>query len=241
MTTHPTADQGLGLCAVCPVRMTCPAAAHGRTTCPVTGSLPPPAPPEQVPSEAAAMESVPGDPDDGDGQGSITELASRGLEKTISAVLGLGWTDLLAALIERTNGRDADGNAIDWSRLQIARNTLGIGIAVLVPLGGTSAAGWVARWLEASATQYGIAGLFAPAGAVLTVALVLFVGRIVPGPIGDLCAAGWWLASATVRAVRWFLRSRLGWLLTRPTIWALVVGVLIVSWRGLVYLLTGAS
>jgi hypothetical protein len=236
MTTHSSAGEGLGLCAVCPVRLTCPAAAHGRTTCPVTGSLPPPAPPDHAPADGGP--TVESTPEDGSG---FADAASRGLEKAISAVLGLGWTDLLAVLIERTNGRDADGNAIDWSRLQLSRNLLSIGIAALVPLGGTPAASWVARWLETSFTTHGINGLFAPAGAALMAAGVLLLGRFLPGLVGDLCGAGWGVATTAVRATRWVLRSRLGWLLSRPAIWAAIAGVLIVSWRGLVYVLTGAS
>jgi hypothetical protein len=240
MTTNSTAGEGLGLCAVCPVRQTCPAAIPGRTLCPVTGSLPPSTPPDQAPVDVGlAMESVStGSTDDGAG---FAEAASRGLERALGAVLGLGWTDLLAMLIERNNRRDADGNEIDWARLQLGRNLLCIAIAVLVPIhDGTSAAGWVARWL-ASFTTLGIHGLFAPAGAALAVAGAFFVGRFLPGAVGDLCGVGWWLTSGTARAVRWFLRSRLGWLLSRPAIWAVIGGVLIVSWRGLVYLLTGAS
>jgi hypothetical protein len=236
MTTNSTAGEGLGLCAVCPVRLTCPAATPGRTRCPVTSStLPPPAPPDNAPAVGVAVESEPENSRTG-----FAEAASRGLERAVSTVLDLGWTDLLAALIERTNQRDADGNEIDWTRVQLGRNLLSIGVATLVPIGGTPAAVWVARWLE-TFTTHGISGLFAPAGAALAVALVLFIGRVVPGLIGDICGAGWWLASTTVRIARWVLRSRLGWLLSRPAIWAVIGGVLIVSWRGLVYVLTGAS
>lgn len=239
MATNSATGEGLGLCAVCPVRQTCPAAIPGRTTCPVTGSLPPPTPPDHAPADVGlAMESV--STDDGGGTG-FAEAASRGLERALGAVLGLGWTDLLAMLIERNNRHDADGNEIDWARLQLGRNLLCLAIAVLVPIhDGTSAAGWFARWLE-TFPAHGIAGLFAPAGAVLAVAAVLFIGRLLPGLVGDLCGVGWWLTSAITRAVRWFLRSHLGWLLSRPAIWAAIGGALIVSWRGLVYLLTGAS
>lgn len=236
VSPEPSDGEGLGLCAVCPVRLTCPAAIPGRSVCPVTGSsLPPPPPPDHTPADVTTtLESIPA------GGSGFAEAASSGLEKAISVVLGLGWTDLLAVLLERT-GRDADGNAIDWSRLQLSRNLLGIGIAAFVPLGGTPAVGWVARWLETSFTTHGINGLFAPVGVALVAAGALFLGRFLPGLIGDACGAGWWLASTAVRAARWVLRSRLGWLLSRPAIWAVIGGVLIVSWRGLVYVLAGAS
>ncbi|MFD3884005.1 hypothetical protein [Streptomyces microflavus] len=211
-----------GCCSGCPVRTGCGVANDTVDTCAVTGHQPPPPPPPTDPAPTGW---------------DATEAASRGVESAISGLFGFGWADLAALVIERTNPFDADGNPVDWGRLQIKRNLLCIGLATLVPIDGTTPARWVANALNTGGVAYAV---FAPAGAVLCVAGSLWLGSCAGGLLGDLCRLCLSAATAVSRALWKFARSGLGWILTRPAIWAAVCGVLIVSWDAIVHTLTGA-
>lgn len=164
------------------------------------------------------------------------EAADHGMEEAVAGLMRSGWSDVAEAAIERaqaTHGTDPT----EWSRLQIGRNLLSAALATLVPVDGTTAAGWVARSISTH-------GITAPpstaAGAALAVGGAIWLGRHAPGPLGALCGIGWSLLSAAVMRLWRFVRSPRGWILTRPLIWATASGVLIVSGRVIVHTLTGA-
>ncbi|MFI1259059.1 hypothetical protein ACH4U6_35625 [Streptomyces netropsis] len=224
----PAGTGGPGCCTTCPLRPTCPVASDDSPACAVTGSTPPPPPPSHLPDAAPAagvLERV-----------DYTEIVSRGAEAAISGMFGFGWTDLLATAIERTNKWDADGNPVDWGRLQLKRNFLCLAVATLVPLGDHTAAVWVARTI----TTYGFTAPLVPAGMALGVGGSVFLGQYAPGLLGWVCHFGWSAGSALVSGALKFLRSRLGWIVTRPAIWAAIGGLLIVTGRPIVRILTGA-
>jgi hypothetical protein len=221
-TQDPMAGGNGGCCPGCPVRSGCQLADDGADRCAVTGHQPPPPPPPTDPAP---------------GGWDMTEVASRGAESAVSGLFGFGWTDLAALVIERTNRFDADGNPVDWGRLQIKRNLLCIGLVTLVPVDSTTPARWVANALSTGGVTYAV---FAPAGAVLCAAGTLWLGSFARGVLGDLCRLCRSLVAAVARALWKFARSGLGWVLTRPAIWAAVCGVLIVSWDAIVHTLTGA-
>ncbi|MFF0754572.1 hypothetical protein [Streptomyces sp. NPDC004267] len=227
-STAPGANAG-GCCAACPIASGCALYNDAYRTCPVTGSAPPP-PPPGIPAQAAAEPTAAGGVD-------WTNVAGRGVEAVASAAFGFGWLDIATGLIERFNREDSEGNPVDWGRLQLKRNGLCILVATLVPLGDHTAAQWVAHALHGFTLADPI---FAPAGAVLGTVLPVFFGRYVPGPLGGICRAAWGLVSLTARATWKFLTSSLGWIVIRPAIWASVCGLLIVSGRFLIRILTGA-
>ncbi|MCX4682326.1 hypothetical protein OG413_44905 [Streptomyces sp. NBC_01433] len=217
----PAAD---GCCAGCPLSDTCSLADPVLARCAVTGAVPPPEPPHDPPSVTAGTDL------------DLTEVVSRGVEKAVGAAFGLGWTDLLAAVIERTNSVDSEGNPVDWGRLQLPRNLLCLAVANIVPIQGAPAS----RWAADAFTGYGLAALLIPTGAVLTVAGAVCIGTLVGGPIGLLCSAALTVAKGAGQLTWRLICSRLGWIITRPLIWAGVSGLLIITWRALVRLLTGA-
>ncbi|MFZ3491655.1 hypothetical protein ACODT5_00180 [Streptomyces sp. 5.8] len=212
-----------GCCMGCLLSNTCPLAHPSLTRCAVTGTVPPPELPDHLPTPA-------------DTGLDLTEVLSRGVEKFAGAAFGLGWTDLLAAIIERTHNTDADGNDVDWSRLQIARNLLCLAVANLVPIHGAPASHWVA----AAATVRGPAAPLVTAGVVLGAIGAIGIGTAVRGPVGTVCRAAITTVKTAGRLAWLFARSRLGWIITRPVIWALISGAAILTWRAFVHLLTGA-
>lgn len=213
-----------GCCLGCPISDTCTLADPKLTRCAVTGALPPPEPPHHTPATTAGSDL------------DITEVVSRGVEKAVGAAFGLGWTDLLAAVIERTHSTDAEGNEVDWSRLQLGRNLLCLAVANVVPIDGTPASRWVADAFAA----HGPAAPLVSAGTVLGFVGAACIGTIVGGSIGLLCHAAMTAAKSAGRLAWRFLCSRLGWIITRPVIWAGVSGLVILTWRALVHLLAGA-
>ncbi|MFE9679134.1 hypothetical protein ACFYO5_34310 [Streptomyces sp. NPDC006259] len=213
-----------GCCPGCPLSDTCTLADLGLTRCAVTGTAPPPEPPDHTPTAAA------------DSGLDITEVVSRGVEKAVGAAFGLGWTDLLAAVIERTHSTDSEGNEVDWSRLQLGRNLLCLAVANVVPIHGAPAA----RWVADAFTADGPGAPLISAGAVLGFAGAVGIGTIVGGAIGLLCRAALTAAKSAGRLTWRLVRSRLGWIITRPVIWAGVSGLAIFTWRALVHLLAGA-
>ncbi|MFF9076299.1 hypothetical protein ACF1A9_29005 [Streptomyces sp. NPDC014872] len=213
-----------GCCPGCPLSDTCTLADPGLTRCAVTGTVPPPELPDHTPTAAA-------------GSGlDITEVVSRGVEKAVGAAFGLGWTDLLAAVIERTHSTDSEGNEVDWSRLQLGRNLLCLAVANVVPIHGAPAS----RWVADAFTAHGPAAPLVSAGAVLGFAGAVCIGTIVGGAVGLLCRAALTAAKSAGRLAWRFACSRLGWIITRPVIWAGVSGLAILTWRALVHLLAGA-
>ncbi|MFJ6438243.1 hypothetical protein [Streptomyces sp. NPDC091416] len=211
-------------CTGCPLTDTCARADPALTECAVTGAAPPPAPPPYIPDPLARRDL------------DLTEVVSRGVETAVGAAFGLGWTDLLAAVIERTNATDSSGNEVDWGRLQLGRNLLCLAAVNLVPLHGAPAA----RWAAEAITAHGLAAPLGPVGAALCVAGAVFVGARINHPLGLLCRAALSAATATGRLNWRFTRSRLGWILTRPVIWTGISGLVIVTWRAVVHLLAGA-
>ncbi|MBQ0975975.1 hypothetical protein KBZ00_33445 [Streptomyces sp. RK31] len=211
-------------CTGCPIRDTCVRADPTLTECAVTGSAPPPALPSHAPFPAPGSEL------------DITEVVSRGVEKAVGAAFGFGWTDLLAAVIERTNATDSSGNEVDWSRLQLGRNLLCLAVVNLVPLHGAPAS----RWAADAFTAHGLEAPLVSAGAVLGAAGAVVIGAGINHPLGLLCRAALSVATTTGRLTWRLVRSRLGWIITRPVIWAGVSGLVIVTWRAVVHLLAGA-
>jgi len=164
------------------------------------------------------------------------EAADHGMEEAVAGLMRSGWSDVAEAAIERAQAAHGT-DPTDWSRLQIGRNLLSAALATLVPVDGTTAAGWVARTIS----THGItAPVYGPAGAAVCAVGSLWLGRHVPGLLGALCGVGWSLLSAAVTRLWRFVRSPRGWILTRPLIWAAASGVLIVSGRVIVHTLTGA-
>ncbi|MCX4481860.1 hypothetical protein OOK44_36395 [Streptomyces cellulosae] len=233
---EPPATNDGGCCAGCPIAAGCALASNAYVTCPITGSTPPPAPPAGAPA-----------PDDADApyEDSGTrwsDVASRGVETAVAAAFGFGWLDPLIAIVQRTDGRDAQGNPVDWARLQPRRNGLSILFVSFVPLGEHTAAAWAAEALTEAADaylHYGLGAVFLPLGACLVV-LPVVVGREMKGVFGALCRGATGLMVLTARIARRFLTSRLGWIVTRPALWAGGIGLLLLSWRFIVSRLTGA-
>ncbi|KIZ17360.1 hypothetical protein [Streptomyces natalensis] len=223
-----------GCCAGCPIREGCALAADTYVVCPITGSSPPPAPPDHTPAQATAADAYAEPP--ATRRFDVTEVASRGVETAISGAFGFGWLDLATGLIERFNREDADGNPIDWSRLQLKRNGLSLLVATTVPLGEHTAAQWVAHGLS----NYSLGVVFMPVGMALGSVMPVFVGAFAPGPLGAVCRPLWSAVAFTTRATWRFATSRLGWIVTRPAIWAAISGVLLLSGRFLLRVLTGA-
>ncbi|WP_411121280.1 hypothetical protein [Streptomyces sp. x-19] len=232
-TSWPLGRPEGGCCAGCPIREGCALAADTYVVCPITGSTPPPAPPTHTPAPAPGADGFVEEP--AARRFDVTAVASRGVEAAISGAFGFGWTDLATALIERGAVWDSEGNRVDWERLQIKRNLLCIAVATAVPLGEHTATMWVADALR----THSISAVFVPAGMALGVAMPVFVGQFVPG-IGGLCKAAISVTQLIGRACWRFLSSRLGWIVTRPAIWAVICGLATATWRFVVYRLTGA-
>ncbi|KPC61262.1 hypothetical protein [Streptomyces chattanoogensis] len=216
-------------CTGCPIREGCALAADTYVVCPITGSTPPPPPPAHVPAADAFTDEPAARRFD------ITDVASRGVEAALSGAFGFGWTDVATALIERSAVWDSDGNRVDWARLQIKRNLLCIAVATAAPIGDHTATVWIANALR----TYSISAVFVPAGMALGVVMPVIVGQFVPG-IGGLCRAAVGVTAFVGRATWRFLTSRMGWVVTRPAIWAVICGLATATWRFVVYRLTGA-
>ncbi|MCM2394389.1 hypothetical protein [Streptomyces albipurpureus] len=239
--TDPDSAAGKGgCCAACPIAAGCALASDSYVTCPVTGAAPPPAPPVRIPAQHTGDDTGPEMVDDtgSDGRGvDLAEVAGRGIEAAASAAFGFGWLDLVVGIAQRGNATDADGNPVDWGRLQLKRNSLCALVVSLVPIGdGGPAALRVAEFI----TDHGIGAAIYPVGTVLAFGLPVYFGQYVPGLAGALCRGTARAAVVVGRGLWRFATSRMGWVLTRPLIWAAVCGVLIVSWRFLVHVLTGA-
>ncbi|MFE7268040.1 hypothetical protein ACFU9B_39565 [Streptomyces sp. NPDC057592] len=257
-TEWPGAVTG-GCCATCPIRQGCALAAETYVVCPITGTGPPPAPPGRVPdqhldmdffasktTDAADIDTATevdrADAEPGGHTGTDwTDVAGRAAEGVAAAALGGGWIDIATGLIERFNREDADGNPVDWGRLQLKRNGLAILTVTLVPLGDRTAAQWVAHVLD---THTLTDALFGPVGVAFGVIAPVLVGQVVPGPFGAICrglvktAA---LVGGTVwQAARKFLSSGLGWIVARPAIWAIPCGLIVLTGRYFLRLFTGA-
>ncbi|KUN57615.1 hypothetical protein AQJ46_46990 [Streptomyces canus] len=236
LTGDPAAGDG-GCCAGCPIAAGCALASDVYVTCPITGSTPPPAPPAGVP-ELAGSELQP----DADPGTNWSDVASRGVETAVSAAFGFGWLDALIAIVQRSDGTDAQGNPVDWGRLQPRRNGLSILFVSFVPLGEHTAAAWVAQGLTEATDaylHYGLGAVFMPLGAGLVVLPVLAC-REMNGVFGALCRGATGLVALAARIACKFLTSRLGWIVTRPALWAGGIGPLLLSWRFIVSRLTGA-
>ncbi|MFI1265407.1 MULTISPECIES: hypothetical protein [Streptomyces] len=237
-TTWPLgAPAGGGCCTDCPIRTGCALAADTYVVCPITGSAPPPAPPGRIPIQTAvgADDTYADEPAAGR-RFDVTAVASRGVEAAISGAFGFGWTDLATALIERSAVWDSEGNKVDWARLQIKRNLLCIAVATAVPLGDNTAAVWVAEALK----TYSINAVFVPVGMGLAFVVPVFVGKHASNAFGVLCKALWGVTAVSARAAWALITSRLGWVITRPAIWAAICGITLATWRFVVYRLTGA-
>ncbi|MFJ5785502.1 hypothetical protein [Streptomyces hydrogenans] len=216
-----------GCCGTCPIRTGCTAATATATACAVTGTTPPPAPPTTAPRI------------------DYTEVASRGAETVISAAFGLGWTDLLAKVIEHSNRTDADGNPVNWKRLQLSRNFLCIGVATLIPLGDTTAARWVADTITSRTLGGWLMLPFEAAGWPLLPVAAAALGCLITGPVGTVCRLAFTTVGKTAAVLAkgaWKLTcSRLGWIVTRPLIWAATCGLFIAFARPIAHALTGAN
>ncbi|MGG7572510.1 hypothetical protein [Streptomyces sirii] len=227
------APDGGGCCTGCPIREGCALSADTYVSCPITGSTPPPAPPAHIPAPAPAVDAYEEAP--AERRFDVTAVASRGVEAAISGAFGFGWTDLATAVIERSARFDSDGNPVDWGRLQIKRNLLCIAVATTVPIGDHTATVWVADALR----TYSIGVVLVPAGMALGFVMSVFVGQFVPG-ISGLCRGVIRLGALSARAAWRLITSRLGWVVTRPAIWAVICGLATATWRFVVYRLTGA-
>lgn len=236
LTSAPAAGDG-GCCAGCPISAGCALASDAYVTCPITGSTPPPAPPAGDP-ELAGSDLEP----DAEPGSRWSDVAGRGVETAVSAAFGFGWIDALIAIVQRSDGTDAQGNPVDWGRLQLRRNGLSILFVSFVPLSGHTAAAWVAEGLtEATGAylHYGLGAVFMPLGACLAV-LPVVAGRERNSVFGALCRAATGLVVLAARIALKFLTSRLGWIVTRPALWAGGIGPLLLTWRFIVSRLTGA-
>ncbi|MGW6293832.1 hypothetical protein [Streptomyces sp. NPDC055058] len=206
--------RAVGCCSRCTVAVNCPLRADSAARCAVTGDQPPPAPPVMAPD--------------------VDETDSYDLAGAVAETVSLA--EVAASVAERAPSRD-DGNDVDWGRLQPVRNLLSIAVAGFLPLGQTTAAGWVAD----SISHGGItAPVFAPLGAVLVGTGAVLLGRLAPGVIGLVCDLAWKALAFTGRGLLRLVRSPRGWIITRPALWAAGIGVLIVSWHAATHFLTGA-
>ncbi|WP_327156680.1 hypothetical protein [Streptomyces tubercidicus] len=227
------APDGGGCCAKCPIREGCALAADTYVACPITGGTSPSAPPTRIPAPAPAVDAY--EEASAERRFDVTAIASRGVEAAISGAFGFGWTDLATAVIERSARFDSEGNPVDWGRLQIKRNLLCIAVTTAVPIGDHTATVWVADALR----TYSVGAVFVPAGIALGFVMPVFVGQFVPA-IGGLCRGAMRLGAVITRAAWRLLSSRLGWVITRPAIWAVICGLATATWRFVVYRLTGA-
>lgn len=225
-----------GCCAGCPIVAGCALASDSYTTCPITGGTPPPPPPGNIPAQYTGPAAMPAEAAAATGGVDWSQVAGRGVETAVSAAFGFGWLDLATGLIERFNREDSEGNPVDWGRLQLKRNGLAILFVTCVPLGAHTAAQWVAHALH----TYSLGAVYLPLGMALGCAGPVFAGQFAPDPLGGLCRALWAVSAATVRTAWRFCASSLGWIVTRPAIWAALCGLLIVTGRFLIHILTGA-
>ncbi|MGE9282264.1 hypothetical protein ACP4B2_27460 [Streptomyces rochei] len=212
-----TAEQApVGCCSVCPVASGCPLRSLSAVRCAVTGDQPPP--PVITPDLAEAV----------------------GQDPAVAVAETVSWADVTAAVAEQAPSRDGshEGNDPDWGRLQPVRNLLSIAVVSFLPVGGTTAA----RWVADSITSGGItAPVLTPLGFVLAGTGVVFLCQLVPGFPGFVCELAWKALALTGRGLVRLVRSPRGWIITRPALWAAGIGVLIVSWRAATHFLTGAS
>jgi hypothetical protein len=208
-----------------------PAAAALKPTGHTTSAPAGPAAEQSRPAPSAPASSGPGDT-----PGGPPGAPGRGPQRAADdRTAGGQWSEVLAALAQRPRRRDAEGGPV-WGRLQPVRNALCAAAVLLVPLGRHTAAGWVAS----TASSYQPADLVLAAGVVLTVTGALLVGRLIPGLVGLLCSTAWSLLRALAARGRRLWHSRHGWVITRPAIWAVAGGGLILAWRPLTRILTGA-
>jgi hypothetical protein len=178
----------------------------------VTGDQPPPPPPVITPDLAETV-----------GQDPVVAMA-----ETVS------WADVTAAVAEQAPSRDGGGNDPG----QPVRNLLSIAVVSFLPVGGTTAARWVADSISSGGIT---APVLTPLGFVLVGTGAVFLGQLVPGFPGFVCELAWKALVLTGRGLVRLVRSPRGWIITRPALWAAGIGVLIVSWRAATHFLTGAS
>ncbi len=205
----------VGCCSVCPVASGCPLRADSAVRCAVTGDQPPPPPPVISPDLAEAV----------------------GQDPAVAVAETVSWADVTAAVAEQAPSRDGGGNDPDWGRLQPARNLLSIAMVSFVPVGGTTAARWVADSISSGGIT---APVLTPLGLVLAGTGAVFLGQFVPGFPGFVCELAWKALALTGRGLVRLVCSPRGWIITRPALWAAGIGVLIVSWRAATHFLTGA-
>ncbi|MFE7045535.1 hypothetical protein ACFU9X_40845 [Streptomyces atratus] len=241
-----------GCCAACPIRPGCALAAETYVVCPITGTTPPTAPPPRVPAQHTGEDLAEDFAEETtvtavDGAGveqagpDWADVAGRTAEGVAAAALGVGWIDIATGLIERFNREDADGNPVDWGRLQLKRNALAVIAVTVPPLGEHTAAQWVAHVLSTNTLTD---AAFLPAGIAFGLIVPVFAGQIVPGVFGEICKVLSKVLVLTGKAV-WtavwkFVTSGLGWIVTRPLIWAVPCGLIILTGRYFLRLFTGA-
>ncbi|QKW55042.1 hypothetical protein [Streptomyces buecherae] len=222
-TTVP-ADGPTGCCAGCALQPACPSATATGAACGITGGTPPPPPPAEEPRR------------DRYDRYDYADLAERGAEKALDVAFGFGWAGLAETVIKRSAETDRDGAPVDWSRLQISRNLLGIALATTIPIGDRTGTMWVV-----SVATPGVYAPFFPAAVVLVGSGALYLGTLLGGPAGALARLAWSAVNGISRGLWRLAHSRFGWIITRPAIWAGITGAAVLTWRGVVYLLTGAS
>ncbi|MEU9658736.1 hypothetical protein [Streptomyces chartreusis] len=203
-----------GCCSGCPVASGCPLRSLSAVRCAVTGDQPPPPPPVITPELAEAIGQDP----------------AEAVVETVA--------DATAAVAEQAPSRDGGGNDPDWGRLQPVRNLLSIAVVSFLPVGGTTAARWVADSISSGGIT---APVLTPLGFVLAGTGAVFLGQLVPGFPGFVCELAWKALALTGQGLVRLVRSPRGWIITRPALWSAGIGVLIVSWRAVTHFLTGAS
>ncbi|MGW4825115.1 hypothetical protein ACWEP4_40990 [Streptomyces sp. NPDC004227] len=203
----------VGCCSVCPVASGCPLRSQTAVRCAVTSDQPLPV---------------------------ITpDLAeSIGQDPAVAVAETVSWADVTTAVAKQAPSRDGGGNDPDWGRLQPVRNLLSIAVVSFLPVGGTTAARWVADSISSGGIT---APVLTPLGFVLAGTGAVFLGQLVPGFPGFVCELAWKALALTGRGLVRLVRSPRGWIITRPALWAAGIGVLIVSWRAATHFLTGAS
>lgn len=170
--------------------------------------------------------------------GEYSEAMARAVEKTVGAVLGLSWIDLLAAVVERSGGTDTAGNPLDWSRLQLRRNLLCLALATIPPVGDHTATMWVA---QAVSEPNLVGGPLYYIGWGCGSLAAVFISQAAPSFVGLAGQVLWSFVRLIGRGGYKALRSPYGWLAYRPVLFATGAGVLVAYTPAILRFLTGAS